>query len=184
LIRRVKESVDAGLQAKIAFSPKGDLLHGRVELVEDGSLKHVTRQRRHYLSLVPIAKHRKALTRLVLSNHCLSIETLRYPTRCRVKIPREFRLCRFCVTSVETEAHAMLGCEANSELMDMREHFLKEVFALDPQLQLRFALTSEAGFMRDLLASCKAVARFARYVYDVLNLFRSSLQWIPTGFQK
>ncbi|KAJ7051513.1 hypothetical protein C8F01DRAFT_1339611 [Mycena amicta] len=166
LMEEVKVSVDAGLQRKVEESPKCLFLRDRVEL-NDETLMHVTRRRRHYLTLVSMVRHRKALTRLVMSNHCLSIETLRYPTRTRTRIPRHLRLCRLCVADVEDEAHALLGCTGNNSLVSLREDFLRE---------------QDMQFLRSALASRKGVARFAKFVCDVLDLYCSYPQWVPDGF--
>ncbi|KAJ7084594.1 hypothetical protein B0H15DRAFT_939909 [Mycena belliarum] len=90
------ETVKA-IMAKVA--EKTHLLRNRLESIDD-TFRLVTRRRRHYLMLVPTASHRKALTRLLLGDHSLSVERLRYPSRYRLAIPRDARLCRFCCKSV------------------------------------------------------------------------------------
>ncbi|KAJ7054947.1 hypothetical protein C8F01DRAFT_949236, partial [Mycena amicta] len=57
----VEHSVDVGLQRKIDGSVKCLLLQSRLELGDNGSLVQVTRRRRHYLTLVTVPNHRKAL---------------------------------------------------------------------------------------------------------------------------
>lgn len=60
---------------------------------------------REYLS-IPCPAHRKALTRLLLSDHRLALEELRR----RGRPPRHNRLCRFCPIQVEDPPHALFHC--------------------------------------------------------------------------
>ncbi|KAF7331487.1 Reverse transcriptase domain-containing protein [Mycena kentingensis (nom. inval.)] len=182
LIQEVTRVVDQDLQRQIDESPKCRLLWGRLESVGDRKLGPVARRRRHYLTMVANADHRIALTRLIFSNHCLSIELLRYPTRYRAAIPRDMRLCRFCLASVEDEPHALLGCEADLTLRDLRDAFLREVFAADSSLRTKYALESDLEFLRSLLASRKTIVRFAKFVHDVLHRFRCLPAFVPNGF--
>ncbi|KAJ7454295.1 hypothetical protein B0H11DRAFT_2325025 [Mycena galericulata] len=115
IIKKVMEVVDADLQFDVDFLQKTHLLRNRLETVDE-TLTLVTRRRRHYLTMVMIPAHPKALTRLLLSDHNLSVERLRYPVRYRLAIPREERLCRFCRDGVEDEVHLLLECEGSSRL--------------------------------------------------------------------
>ncbi|KAJ7628026.1 hypothetical protein DFH06DRAFT_1226943 [Mycena polygramma] len=92
IITKVGEVADADLQFDVDHLQKTHLLRNRLELV-DGSLSLAPRRRRHYLMMVTIPVHRKSLTRLLLGDHTLSVERLRYPARYRQSIPREERLC-------------------------------------------------------------------------------------------
>ncbi|KAJ7877143.1 hypothetical protein B0H13DRAFT_993473 [Mycena leptocephala] len=95
--KKVAEATDADLQFDINFLQKTHLLRDRLELAGDSNtLALVTRRRRHYLTMVAVPAHRMALTRMLLSDHNLSVERLRYRVRYRLPIPREERLCRFC----------------------------------------------------------------------------------------
>jgi hypothetical protein len=133
----VVEATDADLQFDINFLQKTRLLRDRLELAGDSNtLALVTRRRRHYLTMVAVPAHRMALTRMILSDHNVSVERLRYRVRYRLPIPREERLCRFCRGAVEDEVHALLDCNAHPPLIDLRLPFLREIIALDPALQL------------------------------------------------
>ncbi|KAJ6518793.1 hypothetical protein C8R45DRAFT_801093, partial [Mycena sanguinolenta] len=104
-------------------APRLPLIQGRLERTAEGELVNTALKLRHYLR-IPVPAHRKALTRLFLSAHRLGIEVLRYGERYRDKTPREWRLCRFCHDAVESEAHALFGCTANPDLMELRRDFL------------------------------------------------------------
>ncbi|KAJ6493831.1 hypothetical protein DFH09DRAFT_1022374, partial [Mycena vulgaris] len=83
VMERVEKVLDSDLQHDIDTFTRTHLLRDRVERIDEGEgryrLGHVTRRRRHYLD-VPIPSHRKAITRLLLSDHNLSVERLRYPS--------------------------------------------------------------------------------------------------------
>ncbi|KAJ7613347.1 hypothetical protein DFH06DRAFT_1014941 [Mycena polygramma] len=184
ITKKVVEVVDADLQFDIDFLQKTHLLRHRLEYGDgdSSSLSVVTRRRRHYLTMVHVPAHRKALTRLLLSDHNLSVERLRYPVRYRLAIPREERLCRFCRASVEDEAHALLDCDAHAPLADLRECFLKDAFVCDPALEGEYARLAHYDFLRRMVSSRKAIQRFAKYVADVFLLFDSFERFIPSGF--
>jgi hypothetical protein len=181
--KKVVEVVDADLQFDINFLQKTHLLRNRLEKVEDSdTLSLVILRRRHYLTMVPIPAHRKALTRLLLSDHNLSVERLRYRARYRLPIPREARLCRFCRVSVEDEVHALLECGTHAPLADMRESFLDDVLRCDPALETEYTRLSHYDFLCRMVSSRKVIQRLAKYVFDVLSLFDSFERYIPPGF--
>ncbi|KAJ7220580.1 hypothetical protein GGX14DRAFT_354227, partial [Mycena pura] len=185
IMKKVVEAVDADLQLDVDCRQKTHLLHNRLEFVEDSkALMLVTRRRRHYLTMVTIPAHRIALTRLLLSNHNLSVERLRYRTRYRlqVPIPRHERLCRFCHAMVEDEAHALLGCDAHPPLVTLRRSFLADVYKHDVSLERAHMTLSHDEFISRLVASRKAVQQVAKYVYDVLAMFDSFKWYVPAGY--
>ncbi|KAJ7112784.1 hypothetical protein C8R43DRAFT_1091472 [Mycena crocata] len=181
IIKKVAEVVDADLQFDIDHLQKTHLLRNRLEHVDE-SYALVTRRRRHYLTMVTIPAHRKALTRLLLSDHNLSVERLRYPARYRLAIPRGERLCCFCLTTVEDEAHALLGCQAHPPLVQLRECFLADILELDIKLEDAFKRMYNYNFLRRIVSSRRAVARVAKYVCDVLALFDRYQRHIPAGY--
>ncbi|KZV81681.1 hypothetical protein EXIGLDRAFT_579149, partial [Exidia glandulosa HHB12029] len=69
---------------------------------------------RGYLKLYA-REHRTALTRLLLSDHGLAVERLRYEG-----VAHEDRMCRFCLVEVEDEMHALFACDGNEELARLR----------------------------------------------------------------
>ncbi|KAJ7182993.1 hypothetical protein C8R43DRAFT_850116, partial [Mycena crocata] len=170
IAKKVAEVTDADLQYDIDHLQKTHLLRNRLELVDE-NYSLVTRRRRHYLTMVTVPAHCKALTRLLLSDHNLSIERLRYPARYRLRIPHEERLCRFCVVEVEDESHALLGCRAHIPLLLLREVFLQDVFECDSKLEEAFKFMGDHDFLQRLMSSRRAITRVAKYVCDVLSLF-------------
>lgn len=80
----------------------------------------------HYLK-VPVPGHCKALSHLYMLAHTLGVEVLRWDERYRPRTPREWRLCRFCGMDVETEAHALLICDAHPNLAPACALFLDDM---------------------------------------------------------
>ncbi|KAJ7680747.1 hypothetical protein DFH06DRAFT_972824, partial [Mycena polygramma] len=120
--------------------------------------------------------------RLLLGDHTLSVERLRYPARYRLPIPREARLCRFCQSEVEDEVHALLICDASPLLKDLRDKFLLGAFLRDEELEPAFAEMARYDFLRRLVSSRKAVEWLARYVCDVFTLFDRFQRYVPDGY--
>ncbi|KAJ7877339.1 hypothetical protein B0H13DRAFT_1631796, partial [Mycena leptocephala] len=184
IAKKVAEATDADLQFDINFLQKTHLLRDRLELAGDSNtLALVTRRRRHYLTMVAVPAHRMALTRMLLSDHNLSVERLRYRVRYRLPISREERLCRFCRGAVEDEVHALLDCNAHPPLVDLRLSFLREIIALDPALQAAHSSLSHYNFLRRMVSSRKGVQRLARFVFDVFTVFNASERFIPAGYE-
>ncbi|EIM90461.1 uncharacterized protein STEHIDRAFT_33397, partial [Stereum hirsutum FP-91666 SS1] len=114
LIEEVEASSEHWVRAVIDNSPKTWLLKDRVEITKNGKTDTSAILFRHYLHMI-IPSHRFAFVDILLSNHSLAIEMLRWQSRERpYYVPREWRLCRFCVQvdvhAVEDETHAILQC--------------------------------------------------------------------------
>ncbi|KAJ7148422.1 hypothetical protein C8R43DRAFT_1088393 [Mycena crocata] len=170
--KRVIAVADADLQHDIDRLVKTHLIRNRVELdSSDKSLRLVTRRLRHYLHMVAVPAHRKAITGLLLGDHNLSVERLHYPARYRAKVPREFRLCRLCRGAVEDETHALLDCNTEERLVMLRSDFLDGISSRDPTL---LAL---------LIASRKLIQWVAKYVFNVLALYQESPRFFPVAFR-
>ncbi|KAJ7190574.1 hypothetical protein GGX14DRAFT_604029 [Mycena pura] len=165
--------LDADLQNDIDSFERTHLLKNRVERIDEGEgrsrLGLVTRRRRHYLDVV-VPAHRKAITRLILSDHNLSVERLRYPGRYRAAAPRHLRLCRFCRGAVEDEAHALLP---------LRERFLRDIMDDVGGFDHKWAADKPYEFLRFLLSSRKIVLRLAKFVADTLAVYGSHPRYLP-----
>ncbi|KAJ7090615.1 hypothetical protein C8R44DRAFT_990643 [Mycena epipterygia] len=116
MAKKIVSIVDADLQHDIDHLVKTHLLRNRLELGDEKSLSLVTQRLRHYLVMVAVPAHRKAMTGLLLGDHNLSIERLRYPVHYRDAVPRQHWLCRFCRGGVEDEVHALFDCDAEPRL--------------------------------------------------------------------
>ncbi|KAI5833292.1 hypothetical protein K523DRAFT_265688 [Schizophyllum commune Tattone D] len=116
---------------------------------------------RSYLD-VHIPAHRKALTRLMLSEHPLAIEQLRRTSRYRPRIDRNLRICRLCRAAVEDEVHVLLHCDGDDDLVQLRSEFLAGLRCTMPRLER----TWDKEFIQRVVAGPPAaVASFARFVH-------------------
>jgi hypothetical protein len=124
------------IQSEVDSSDKLYLLQGRREPQKDKPPAPQTPRLRYYLSMVKTQKHREALTSLPISTHLLAVEILRYGDH---EHPRQDdhskRVCRFCKSEIETPEHALLGCDASSEVVHLRSNFLVQLFATTPTLR-------------------------------------------------
>ncbi|KAK7008449.1 hypothetical protein R3P38DRAFT_2413192, partial [Favolaschia claudopus] len=110
LCKRLEVACERWLNAEMQkMSSRLPLLQHRLDLNSNSLFVHKAMKFRLYLN-VPIPAHRKALTRLMLSSHTLSVEILRYKERWKLRVPRDCRLCRFCRLGVENEWHATIEC--------------------------------------------------------------------------
>lgn len=135
---------------------------------------------RSYL-LIPNPAHRIALTKLLFSSHSLAVEELRYAIRGHGRVPWERRLCRFCHSALEDEAHALLGCMADNDLCVLRGAYLREVYALFPHLLAPAARASLPHLLDSLLRCAPLLPRTAAYVHSVLRRFKQCTLYIdPT----
>lgn len=102
LEKAITQGMDQLLLATTNQSEKLYLIHGRVEVdAATGRSRQVARMRRHYLGIAN-AKHRKAFTRVLLSNHKMAVEIWQYA---KTNIDREDRVCRYGCDEVETPEH-------------------------------------------------------------------------------
>jgi hypothetical protein len=125
--------------------------------------------------------NRKALTRLLLSSHTLSIEILRYKKRLKERVPRDSRLCRFCRRAVESESHALLGCTAPA-LVAIRYDFLADVYSLVPETPHTWPSYDVA--LRDLVQTrdFDLIQRLAKYTDDVFAVYSTCPIFRPAEY--
>ncbi|KAJ7145503.1 hypothetical protein C8R46DRAFT_1130574, partial [Mycena filopes] len=181
--KRVVSILDDDLQRDIDRLVKTHLLRNRLEMGDDKALVLATRRRRHYLTMVVIPAHRKALTGLLLGDHPLSVERLRYATRYRDAVPRHLRLCRLCRGAVEDESHALFDCVENQCLVTFREQFMHCLANCDPELHALHAEIPTYDFLVRLVSSRKAVKVLAKFVFNVLALFQEFPRYSPVVFR-
>ncbi|KAF9022893.1 hypothetical protein BDZ89DRAFT_187066 [Hymenopellis radicata] len=185
VVDRVYRACDAWVEGTVLSSPRLWMLHQRFREVrakldrkrEHGRLYFVKRQP---WTGVANPDHRRALGRLVASNHRLAVEVLRRGDGQRRRpVPREWRLCRFCRTCVEDEVHALLVCNESRSLVALRASFWSDLEARE--VSWRVMRETGQGFfiLHTLLSSERACARFGQYVSDVFSLFDESAMFVP-----
>ncbi|KAJ7881351.1 hypothetical protein B0H14DRAFT_2224298, partial [Mycena olivaceomarginata] len=125
---------------------------------------------------VVVPAHRKAMTGLLLGDHNLSVERLRYGTRYRKPVPCEFRHCRFCRGAVEDEVHVPFDCIAEPRLIELKANFLGSLATRDPGLRAIYGSIPNYEFLLKVISSREAVQMFAKHTYLVLCVFQDTPQ--------
>ncbi|KZV88109.1 hypothetical protein EXIGLDRAFT_839455 [Exidia glandulosa HHB12029] len=128
---------------------------------------------RAYLRL-PIPTHRVALTRLLLSDHALAVERLRWEN-----IPHNQRLCRFCEDGVEDEVHALLLCDGSADLRELRATFWRTIGATHAELSRALLALEPLQIIQLLSVHEGALPTFARFVRNVLEIFSKTPMYRP-----
>ncbi|KAJ7248235.1 hypothetical protein B0H12DRAFT_1020182 [Mycena haematopus] len=161
------------LQREIDSSDKLYLLHGRREPQKDKPPVAITLYLRHYLIMVKTQKYREALTSVMLSTHQLAVERLRYVDHAHPKVPREARICRFCLNAVETPEHALLDCMGSPAVLSIRTIFLDKLLNTVPILRQKMLELDSASFLKAIIYQRSTIVLVARYVRDILEVFYS-----------
>ncbi|KAJ7440840.1 hypothetical protein B0H11DRAFT_1750479 [Mycena galericulata] len=170
------------LQTDINQSTRLYLLHERREPLEDDEPKAITAVFRHYLALVVNSTHRKALTRLLLSQHPLAVERLRYKKRYhREVVPRGLRRCRFGCGKVETVEHALFFCDESARLREKHTSFVLSMSGYVPEVLLVSPQTA-TDVLKALIFNRSTVCQVAKFAYQAFRIFEElPLVW-PDGF--
>ncbi|KAJ7348230.1 hypothetical protein DFH08DRAFT_698144 [Mycena albidolilacea] len=170
------------LQLDVDNSTRLSLLHGRREPLEKEKPKAITAVLRHYLVLVVNPRHQKAITRLLVSQHPLAVECLRYKKRYHKEIvPRNLRRCRFGCASVETVEHAMFFCDQTDELIQWCTTFVLAMSAQLPEILVVSTATATA-VLRSLVFNRDAVCQVAKFAHYVFGVFADTALVWPEGY--
>ncbi|KAJ7200942.1 hypothetical protein B0H12DRAFT_999673, partial [Mycena haematopus] len=106
----------------------------------------------------------------VLSGHALAMERMRWAERYKPKVPRKWRLCRFCKDHLEDAIHAMFVCK-HPPLLAIRTDFYQKLFADHPEL--RGVYDDPGLFFKDLLVKEKIIGLLGKLAYEVFEIFYS-----------
>ncbi|KAJ6461898.1 hypothetical protein C8R47DRAFT_993339 [Mycena vitilis] len=169
------------LDSEVKASTRLYLLHNRLEPLEDEAPRKITVILRHYLELVVNSRHRKALTRLLVSQHPLAVERMRYKQRYhRVMVPRELRLCRFGCREVETVEHGLLLCQKSEALVECRQEFVDLLKAVEPRLA-SLAPWNATTVLRSVIFRRDTVCQVAKFAYKMFAVFDEEPMVWPEG---
>lgn len=136
------------------------LLKNRREWSADGRMVHNVLRFRDYLN-VRTREHRRALTRLVCSDHPLAVE------QGRRRVPAtalNWRICRFCRLqgAIETETHILIDC--SSPLLEpLREEFMAAATRVVPALLHTRRNVTSLQLLLAILSRFKLVELVAQY---------------------
>jgi hypothetical protein len=172
LITRLHDLAKASATVVINNAPKLELISGRRERNRDGQLVIAEVYRLRDYLLVPIATHRMALTRLLLSDHILAVEQMRRAVRGQRRgVPHDQRICRFCrETHVEDVLHALFVCTSSPELVQARSSFTT---SLEEKVEgiTGWHEGNPLGLLHEILSRRRVVALLARYAFEVTRIF-------------
>jgi hypothetical protein len=183
MVEAVIKSVDAGLRSYLQWSiddpnaPKLYLLRGRLEPDKDSASIQKILCFRHYLNVVN-PQHRKALTRLLLSSHCLALERLRWVEHRRPRIDRNLRVCRFCKVKIESPEHALLECTAAADLVLLRNDFLTRMNT-DIRGLPSLNSMSAVDYFTLMISYRQTISLVAKYAFRVTEFFEATPMHIP-----
>ncbi|KAJ7451572.1 hypothetical protein FB451DRAFT_1051190 [Mycena latifolia] len=181
LAKSVRIAALKQLDAEVSASTCLYMLHDRREPLEDEPAKKITAVLRHYLVLVVNPKHRKALTRLLVSQHPLAVERMRYKQRYhRVIVPRDERLCRFGCNTVETLEHALFFCGGAESLLECRQHFVHSARMTEPRLNF-LAPWNATSILKALIFRRDTVCQIAKFAWKVFAIFDAVPMVWPDG---
>ena len=148
-----------------------------MEPEKDSTPAQKTLQFRHYLNVVN-PKHRKALTRLLLSSHCLALERLRWVELRPPRIDRSLRVCRFCKAEIESPEHALLECTAEPQLLMLRADFISRRKKDIPGF-LPLGSMPSADFVTHMIAYRNTLSLVSKYAYEVTLIYEATPMHIP-----
>ncbi|OCH90094.1 hypothetical protein OBBRIDRAFT_731429, partial [Obba rivulosa] len=113
---------------------------------------------------------------LLVSDHPLAVERLRWAERYRGVVPRSLRLCRLCHRAVEDPLHALFACTGATGLVTLRAAFFQRVDAERPELRRR--ARDPEGLLCALLLQRDMTAMLAKLAANVLDVFERVPMWI------
>ncbi|KAF6752456.1 hypothetical protein DFP72DRAFT_815407 [Ephemerocybe angulata] len=133
---------------------------------------------RDYLN-IRNAQHRKAVTKVLTSNHWYAIESLRYA---RTPVPPEMRRCRLCRQKIETPEHAMFECDGIPELVTRRRSFVEKLMLHCTEATTRQIsdIHDSARLLTTLISLPDSMNVTAEYLWDVNSLFDEHPIYVPT----
>ncbi|PBK64348.1 hypothetical protein ARMSODRAFT_470846 [Armillaria solidipes] len=137
---------------------------------------------RNYLE-VTTPKYRDAVVSIALS---IAVERLRWNIP---SVQRENRLCRRCVSDVETPEHVLLRCMPGSEngdedldvddlderakvvekMHDLRRYFWRDLARMTPHITPPVDAHEDTSFLKSLLADRPSIEVTAKYCYRALK---------------
>ena len=116
-----------------------------------------------YLSLITNRADRRIMSKLRLSDHCLTIERGRH---CKPPIERDKRFCLSCKDKIEDETHFILECDMFKEERVTFLHYTKDIY---PNFETIPTLEQKLIFLQTN-ENCHFLETFTRYLNTTYKL--------------
>jgi hypothetical protein len=139
---------------------------------QDGILHKRTSCFRHYLRITD-NRHRKALTRVLLSSHSFVSERLGWVDHARPVIPYQDRLCRLCGSAIETPEHALLQYN-NLRAKLIRHKFWDRVRQVHPELEAECECLPLVHSFQRLLEEPAVPSLLGKLCYGIMEWFENT----------
>ncbi|KAK0224191.1 hypothetical protein IW262DRAFT_1269390, partial [Armillaria fumosa] len=120
--------------------------------------------------MCPVLPNGDARAFVVFSTHKLAVERLKWADQGRQTVARHCRLCRPCEGAVEMPEHALLQFHPPTTVTQLRQDFLKKVWAAHPQVLSLYRTCHQTEFLQCLLGQEKIVLPL-KSTYCVLQVF-------------
>ncbi|KAK0237574.1 hypothetical protein EDD85DRAFT_769428, partial [Armillaria nabsnona] len=108
---------------------------------------------------------------LLLSNHLLALERMRWSEYGKPKVLRDHWKCQFCRTVIELPEHALLCCNGMAGLIELRRQVWAELLVRIPSVLLLFDQVNDICFLQQLIAERSSITLVAKFAYNVLQIF-------------
>ncbi|KAJ7272399.1 hypothetical protein C8J57DRAFT_1064688, partial [Mycena rebaudengoi] len=108
---------------------------------------------------------------LLLSQHELAIESLRYNPRYYWRVERHLRLCRFGCDDVEIVEHALFFCGGSENLADVRHKFVRAVSAKAPSVLTLQNEENATVVLKKIIFNKETVCRIAKFASQTFRIF-------------
>ncbi|TEB20119.1 hypothetical protein FA13DRAFT_1801324 [Coprinellus micaceus] len=132
-------------------------------------------RKKKYLHTIFVPAHRRAVSKLLTSDHGLAIEQYRrVRRRDGSAIPVDERWCRYCNSPTESEVHALFLCigdEAFPDIVTRRQQFYNDISRILPSFSVDRCLRNPSRSIHFLLDTPDLAPAFGKYVFDVLAMF-------------
>lgn len=80
---------------------------------------------------------------------------------------------------METEEHAILDCQASSDLVTRREKFWRDAEIRECGVQSKWMPRPTTEVLVHLMENEKTLGVFGEYVVDVFAIFQKEKEWVP-----
>jgi hypothetical protein len=144
-------------------------LHNRREPAKEGTPHYKAFCLRAYLSCIANAAHRKTMTWMLCGQHRLASVRLAYEAS--PPVPRSERLCRLCLSEVETPEHILFQCREDPDIVELRDDFRRTTaIPFDVSIPAHASAEQARTALESILEQWYAIVPTAAFVHNVFTL--------------